>query len=414
MQLLEIAKRAKQASYGMMTASSAQKDAALLSIADAIEARAEEILEANGKDLALAREKGTGSALFDRLTLTKARLSAMADSAREVAGLADPTGSVDSMWKRPNGLLIGRRRVPLGVIGIIYEARPNVTLEALSLCVKSGNVCVLRGGSEAIHSNIAIADIATEAAEGSGLPQGAIALVKDTSRETAREMMRLNGYLDVLIPRGGASLIRSVVENASVPVIETGLGNCHVYVDDTADFAMARAIIDNAKTSRPAVCNAAETLLVSEKIAKDFLPGCLEYLCAKAVEIRGCGLTRELFPSAKPATEEDWLEEYHDFILAVRVVGGLDEAIEHINHYGTKHSEAIVTESYANAQRFLDAVDAATVYVNASTRFTDGNEFGFGAEIGISTQKLHARGPMGLEQLTSVKYVVYGEGQVRD
>ncbi len=411
--LLDIAQKAKQASYEMMTAGTTLKNNALLHIADAVEQNAELILLENEKDLANAREKGIPDAMLDRLALSKARIADMASAVREVALLPDPIGRADAVWQRPNGLRIEKRRVPLGVVGIIYEARPNVTLDALALCLKTGNVCILRGGSEAINSNIAITNTAVAAAVEAGLPEGAIALVEDTSRDTARELMRLNGYVDVLIPRGGASLIRSVVENASVPVIETGLGNCHVYVDETADFDMAKTIIVNAKCSRPSVCNAAETLLVSENIAAVFLPECLSALAEKGVELRGCERARAIYPGAKPATDEDWLTEYDDLILAVKIVSDVEEAIAHINRCGTRHSEAIVTESYKNAKRFLDAVDAAAVYVNASTRFTDGNEFGFGAEIGISTQKLHARGPMGLEELTSVKYVVYGDGQVR-
>ncbi len=410
--LLDIVQKAKQASYEMLTAGTKLKNAALSRIADAIEQNAAAILAANEKDLANARERVPG-AMLDRLALTRARIADMASAVREVVALPDPIGRADAVWQRPNGLQIAKRRVPLGVVGIIYEARPNVTLDAMALCVKTGNVCILRGGSEAINSNIAITHTAIAAAREAGLPEGAIALVEDTSRETARALMRLSGYVDVLIPRGGASLIRSVVENATVPVIETGLGNCHVYADDTADFAMAENIIINAKCSRPSVCNAAETLLVSEKIAAEFLPKCLKALAEKGVEIRGCEKTRAICPDAKAAAEEDWLTEYDDMILAVRVVSGVEEAIAHINRCGTRHSEAIVTESYANAQRFLSSVDAAAVYVNASTRFTDGNEFGFGAEIGISTQKLHARGPMGLDELTSVKYAVYGNGQVR-
>ncbi len=397
----------------MMTAGSRFKNAALIGIAKAVEQNADVILAANENDLANAREKGISGAMLDRLALSKARIADMASAVREVALLPDPIGRADAVWQRPNGLRIEKRRVPLGVVGIIYEARPNVTLDALALCLKTGNVCILRGGSEAINSNIAIANIAIAAAVEAGLPEGAIALVEDTSRETAKELMRLNGYVDVLIPRGGASLIRSVVENATVPVIETGLGNCHVYVDATADYKMAAEIILNAKCSRPSVCNAAETLLVSEKIAAEFLPGCLSALAEKGVEIRGCEKTRVLYEDVIPASEEDWLTEYDDLVLAVKVVSDTEEAIAHINRYGTRHSEAIITESYINAQRFLDAVDAAAVYVNASTRFTDGNEFGFGAEIGISTQKLHARGPMGLDELTSVKYAVYGSGQIR-
>ena len=317
------------------------------------------------------------------------------------------------MWQRPNGLRIGKRRVPLGVIGIIYEARPNVTADAIGLCIKSGNVCILRGGKEALNSNEKIVDVMLTAGSGKGLPDGAVQYISDTRREATLELMKLHGIVDVLIPRGGAGLIKSVVENAAVPVIETGLGNCHVYVDKYANLKMATEIIVNAKCSRPSVCNAAETLLVHADIAEQFLPTVCKALTENGVEIRGCPVTKRIVPDVKEAVPEDWDTEYGALILAVKTVPSIDEAIVHINRHGTKHSEAIVTESYSAAEKFLNEVDASSVYVNASTRFTDGGEFGFGAEIGISTQKLHARGPLGLEELTTFKYVIYGSGQVR-
>jgi glutamate-5-semialdehyde dehydrogenase len=413
MLLIDQAKAAKDASYMMMKLSSAAKDSALLAMADALEAEADAILKANALDVKAAREKGRTESIIDRLTLTKARISAMAGGLRKVSGLPDPIGRADWVEKRPNGLTIECRRVPLGVIGIIFEARPNVTADAIGLCLKSGNCCVLRGGSEAIHSNSAITDIMTAAAEAAGLPKGAVQLVRDTSHESAVALMTMTGLIDVIIPRGGAGLIKSVVENAKVPVIETGVGNCHVYVDVSADLDMASEIVFNAKTSRPSVCYAVESLLVHASVADRFLPLVAEKLAAKNVELRGCARTRAILPEAVPATEEDWAREYLDYILSIKVVDSLEEAVSHINRYGTKHSEAIVTKDYDAAQYFLDAGDAAAVYVNASTRFTDGEEFGFGAEIGISTQKLHARGPMGLKELTSVKYAVRGCGQIR-
>ncbi|OQB14700.1 MAG: Gamma-glutamyl phosphate reductase [Firmicutes bacterium ADurb.Bin193] len=389
------------------------KNRALFAIADGLEADSAYILEQNRIDLENASKKGIPAAMLDRLALDRKRISAMAEGIRQVAALPDPIGEVLGMTKRPNGLIIGKVSVPLGVIGIIYEARPNVTADAAALCIKAGNATILRGGSEAINSNIAIVKSMCKNGEGAGLPVGAIELVEDTSRETAVELMKLNGFIDVLIPRGGAGLIKSVVENATVPVIETGTGNCHVYIEKTADAEMAKRIVINAKTSRPSVCNAEETLLVDRAVAGKILPPILTALAEKGVEIRGCAETVAIFPGAKPATEEDWATEYNDYILAVRVVGGIDEAIEHITKYGTKHSEAIVTADYNMSQKFLAEVDAAAVYVNASTRFTDGFEFGFGAEIGISTQKMHARGPMGLSELTTTKYIIYGNGQIR-
>lgn len=413
MTLLEQAQRAKASSYELLTTDTKARDGALLAMADALEANADAILAANERDLAAARAAGRREALLDRLALSPARIAGMAGGLRKVAALPDPVGGADYAVRRPNGLSIEKRRVPIGVVGIIYEARPNVTADAAGLCLKSANACLLRGGSEAIHTNSAVVDCLSAAAA-AFVPADAVQLVRDTSRETAAEMMRLNGYLDVLIPRGGAGLIRSVVQTATVPVIETGAGICHTYVDAAADIPMAAAIVANAKCSRPSVCNACETLLVHRDIAARALPAIAAALeAAHATELRGCPQTCAILPRALPATEEDWSAEYGDYILSVRVVDGVEEAIRHINRYGTHHSECIVTEHLPTAERFLNAVDAAAVYVNASTRFTDGEEFGFGAEIGISTQKLHARGPMGLHELTSVKYVVRGAGQVR-
>lgn len=413
MTLLEQAQRAKASSYELLTTDTKARDGALLAMADALEANADAILAANERDLAAARAAGRREALLDRLALSPARIAGMAGGLRKVAALPDPVGGADYAVRRPNGLSIEKRRVPIGVVGIIYEARPNVTADAAGLCLKSANACLLRGGSEAIHTNSAVVDCLSAAAA-AFVPADAVQLVRDTSRETAAEMMRLNGYLDVLIPRGGAGLIRSVVQTATVPAIETGAGVCHTYVDAAADIPMAAAIVANAKCSRPSVCNACETLLVHRDIAARALPAIAVALeAAHATELRGCPQTCAILPQALPATEEDWSAEYGDYILSVRVVDGVEEAIRHINRYGTHHSECIVTEHLPTAERFLNAVDAAAVYVNASTRFTDGEEFGFGAEIGISTQKLHARGPMGLHELTSVKYVVRGAGQVR-
>lgn len=415
-ELLEKGQLAKSASYKLANISTVVKNNALSAIAEALVERAEEIIKANKEDLANAKNNGISDAMLDRLTLTKERIDGIADGVRQVAALNDPIGETIKMWKRPNGLNIGQRRVPMGVIAIIYEARPNVTVDAAVLCLKTSNAVILRGGKEAINSNKIIMKIMQDAAYAEGLPVGSINLIEDTSRETAAELMKLNGYVDMLIPRGGAGLIRAVVENATVPVVETAAGNCHIYVDGECDRDMALKILLNAKTSRPAVCNAAETLLVDSSIAEVFLPEAIRALKEKNVEIRACEMCREICTDAdiKSAEEQDWFEEYDDYIMAVKVVDGVDSAIEHINKYNTKHSEAIVTTNYNKAQKFLNEVDAAAVYVNASTRFTDGFEFGFGAEIGISTQKMHARGPMGLEQLTSIKYVIYGDGQVRE
>ena len=405
---------AKEASMTLMTCGTSTKNKALGAIADALLAHTTEILEANALDMQRAKENNMKASLMDRLLLTEARIAGIADSVREVIALEDPIGQVDKMGTRPNGLTIGRRRVPLGVIAIIYESRPNVTVDAAVLCLKAGNTVILRGGKEAFNSNNALMNIMRAAIAASGLPEDAVSLVQDTTRDSVTQVLNLTGYIDVLIPRGGAGLIRTVVDNAKVPVIETGVGNCHIYVEQSADLDMGAAIINNAKTSRPSVCNAAETLLVDRSIAKAFLPKAKALLDEKNTQLRGCPETAAILGDAVvPATDEDYWTEYGDYILAVKVVSDLDEAIAHINKYSSRHSEAIVTSDYASSQKFLDAIDAAAVYVNASTRFTDGGVFGLGAEIGISTQKMHARGPMGLEQLTSSKYIIYGNGQIR-
>lgn len=414
--LEEMGGRAREAAKLLATAG-ALKDQALYAMADALERREAELLAQNELDLAAAREAGMAESLLDRLALSHARVQGMADGIRQVAAQEDPIGGIISGSVRPNGMRIRRVRVPLGVIGIIYEARPNVTADAAALCLKAGNAVILRGGKEAIHSNAAILDCMAEAACAAGLPAHAMQLVRDTSRASSLEMMNLTGYLDVLIPRGGAGLIRSVVENAHVPVIETGVGNCHLYVDDSADLRMAADILYNGKTSRPSVCNALEKVLVHEAVAEEFLPLMAERLAQKGVELRCCPrsekiLTRHGF-SVAPASEEDWPREFLDYILGVRVVRDMDEAMRHIAAYSSGHSECIVTSDYARANAFTAGVDAAAVYVNCSTRFTDGGEFGLGAEIGISTQKLHARGPMGVCELTSSKFIIEGDGQVR-
>lgn len=411
-----LGKRAKLTSKKLASMSSGQKEALLSNIAISLEKSASRIIEANKLDLEAAEAKGTSKAILDRLMLNEKRIIAMAEGLREIITLRDPVGEVISGWKRPNGLDISQVRVPMGVIGIIYEARPNVTVDAAGLCLKTGNAVILRGGSEAINSNKAVVSVIKEAISEIYNDENIIncvQLVEDTSRETAVQLMKLNKYVDLLIPRGGAGLIKSVVENSTVPVIETGVGNCHVFVDESADIKMATEIIVNAKSSRPAVCNAAETLLVHKKIASDFLPAAVKALREKGVEVRGCLATKDIINDVTLATEEDYAIEFLDYILAVKIVDSLEEAIEHIEHYGTKHSEAIVTKNYDNSERFLKEIDAAAVYVNSSTRFTDGGEFGFGAEIGISTQKLHARGPMGLKELTTIKYQIRGNGQIR-
>ena len=410
--VLNIAKQAKEASYVLSNASTAVKDKALAMMAKALEEMKGEIINANQRDLENAREKGMKDAMLERLMLNDKRIDGMIKGLLDLIELPDPVGS-GSIIKRPNGLTLLKQRVPLGVVGIIYESRPNVTSDAAGLCIKSGNAVILRGGSEAINSNMAIVNALRKGLEEADLPVSCIQLIEDTSRERIQELFKMRDYVDVFIPRGGAGLIKNVVENSQIPVIETGVGNCHLYIDETADLEMAKNILINAKTNRPSVCNAAETLLVHEKIAADFLPGALDELKELGVEIRACERTLNIYPDAKSATEEDWSTEYLDLILAVKIVDSIEEAIAHINRYGTSHSEAIVTKDYERANQFLARVDAACVYVNASTRFTDGGEFGMGAEIGISTQKLHARGPMGLEELTTVKYLIMGSGQIR-
>lgn len=405
---------AKEAAYVLSTAGTARKNAALAAIADTLAQHQSQWLEANAQDVAAAKEAGIRPAMLDRLTLTPERIAGIVEGVRQVAALPDPIGRVDKMETRPNGLIIGRRRVPLGVIAIIFEARPNVTVDAAALCLKSGNACILRGGKEAIRSNRCAAELMRQALRTAGLPEDCICLVQDTSHETARELMHLSDFVDVLIPRGGAGLIRAVAKEASVPVIRTGEGVCHIYIDNEADLDMGARILFNAKCSRPSVCNAAECVLVHQDVAADFWKLALPLLEEKQVELRADAAAMEILGErAVPAAESDWDAEYGDYILAVRTVRDMDEAVAFINRHGTGHSEAIITRNYFKAQHFLDYVDAAAVYVNASTRFTDGGEFGLGTEIGISTQKMHARGPMGLEELTSCKYVIYGEGQVR-
>ncbi|MFQ8639531.1 MAG: glutamate-5-semialdehyde dehydrogenase [Acutalibacteraceae bacterium] len=411
-ELQKMGAAAKEAAAVLRTAGE-KKRRALLEAAQALRAETARILEANALDLAAARESGMRDAMLDRLTLTAARVEAMAQGVEDVAAQRDPVGRVLSGETRPNGLKIEKITVPMGVIGIIFEARPNVTSDAAALCLMAGSAVILRGGKEALHSNTAVTAVLQEALARAGLPREAVQLVRNTSRESSREMMGLVGYLDLLIPRGGAGLIRAVVENARVPVIETGVGNCHVYVDETADVDMAAEIIFNAKTSRPSVCNAIETILVHEKIAEKALPAIAARLREKQVELRGDSRTREILPEALPAAEADWETEYLDYILAVRVVENLNEAVAHIARYSSGHSECIVTRDFRAAEEFTARVDSAAVYVNASTRFTDGGEMGLGAEIGISTQKLHARGPMGLNEIVSYKYVIRGDGQVR-
>jgi len=409
----EICKKAKIASTQLAKASTEQKNKALCNMADAIEKYSTEILQANQKDVEAARAKGVKAALIDRLILDKRRLTSMACALREVAELPDPVGEIVKTWTRPNGLIIGQLRVPLGVIGIIYESRPDVTSEASGLCIKSGNAIILRGGSDAINSNLAIGKALRTALEETGLTKDAIQVVPVTDRSFAEQLMKMREYIDVLIPRGGANLIKTVVEKSTVPVIETGTGNCHIYVEEDADLKRAVDIVINAKCQRPGTCNAEEKLLVHKNVAEQFLPTMVEALIKNGVEVRGCEKTVELVPKVKPAVEEDWGTEYLDLIIGVKVVEDLDEAILHINKYGTKHSESILTADFNKALKFIREIDAAAVYWNASTRFTDGNQFGLGAEIGISTQKLHARGPMSIQQLTTTKFFILGRGHIR-
>lgn len=408
-----LGKRAKEAAREAARLGTEEKNRGLVTVAEELVAQTEWLLSENAKDLKEAEARGMKKSLIDRLCLTKERIEGMAEGLRQIAALEDPVGEVLRMWNRPNGLRIGQKRVPLGVVGIIYESRPNVTADAFGLCFKTGNAVILRGGSDAIHSNLAIVHVIKEGLRKERLSQDLILLVENTSRETVQQMMKLHGYIDVLIPRGGAGLIASVVENSTVPVIETGTGNCHIYVDESADLNMAVEIIENAKTQRMGVCNACESLVIHQRVASEVVPMIVQCLKQHQVEIRGderaCRITTEI----AEASEEDWGTEYLDAVISMKIVDSLDEAIDHINRYNTGHSESIITKDYANALKFQDEIDAAAVYVNASTRFTDGFEFGFGAEIGISTQKLHARGPMGLTALTTTKYIIFGNGQVR-
>ena len=411
-----LAERAREAAGSLAITSTGQRNRALLAMSHALTHNQDEILVANGRDMDAARLKNVGPSLLDRLELTPARLKSMSEALKALSMLPDPVGEVIEGYTMPNGIKLSKIRVPLGVVAMIFEARPNVTADAAGLCIKTGNAVVLRGGSLAVNSNITLARVLSKAAVAAGMPEGCIQMIETTDREAAEELMGLHGLIDVLIPRGGAGLIRNVVENAKVPVIETGVGNCHVYIHSSADADMARRIVINAKVQRPGVCNAAESLLVDEDVYEAVLPAILKELESEGVTIMADEATRSLgaVMRIEPATEADWGTEYLDLKISVKVVKGLDEAIRHINTYGTKHSEAIITNDYLAAQRFLNEVDAAAVYVNASTRFTDGGEFGLGAEIGISTQKLHARGPMGLAALTSTKYVAYGSGQIRE
>ena len=411
--MMIIGKKAREVSCKVQHLGQTEKNEGLYSVARELRMQTAYILEENTKDVERAKDAGMKKSLIDRLLLTGQRIQAMAEGLEQIAKLEDPIGETISMKVRPHGLQIGKKRVPLGVVGIIYESRPNVTADAFGLCFKTGNVVILRGGSDAISSNMAITKVIRDGLRKEGLPEDAVLLIEDTDRAAVTEMMYMNEYIDVLIPRGGKGLISTVVNHSTVPVIETGTGNCHIYVDEYADIDMAVSIIDNAKTQRMGVCNACESLVIHENIAKEAVPAIYQALTQKQVEIRGDEKACALQSGIKKAAEEDWGEEYLDAVISMKIVKNLDEAIRHINHYNTGHSESIITKDYENAMRFLDEIDAAAVYVNASTRFTDGNEFGFGAEIGISTQKLHARGPMGLEALTTTKYVIFGNGQVR-
>ncbi len=412
--LITLAKNAVESSRILANLSTDIKNKALIEMASGLEKEASKIITENNKDIELANQKGLAKALIDRLILNSARIKAMADGLHEIALLPDPVGEVLYMKKRPNNLLIGKMRVPLGVIGIIYESRPNVTSDAAGLCLKSGNAVILRGGSEAINSCLAIVKVLQESLIKTGIPASCIQMIDITDREAVKELLKLDKYIDVIIPRGGESLIRMVVENSTIPVIKHDKGVCHVYVEHDADIDMAVKIAYNAKVQRPGVCNAMETLLVHEKIAEKFLPLISEQYKSAKVEIRGCSKTRKILNNIKEATKDDWYTEYLDLIISIKVVSGIEEAIKHINKYGSKHSDAIITQSYNLGRKFLQEVDSAAVYVNASTRFTDGNQFGLGAEIGISTQKLHSRGPMGLEDLTCTKFIIFGDGQIRE
>ncbi|MBN2283784.1 MAG: glutamate-5-semialdehyde dehydrogenase [Deltaproteobacteria bacterium] len=412
-EVITIAKQARAAANRLATVPSNRKNEALHDMADGLVRQGDLIIEENARDLSYAREKGLSAAMIDRLTLTGTAIGAMAEGLREIAALPDPVGSITSMWKRPNGLMVGRMRIPLGVIGIIYESRPNVTADAAALCMKSGNAVILRGGSEAINSNLAIAGILRDACEKHGIPGTAIQIIPVTDRQAVEVMLSQEEYIDLIIPRGGEELIRAVVRQSRIPVIKHYKGVCHVFVDETADPGMACDICMNAKVQRPGVCNAMETLLVHAGIAGRFLPVITEKMRASGVRLKGCDRTRAVIPDMEAAGEEDWYEEYLDLILAVRVVEDIDEAMAHIERYGSLHTESIVTRDYENSQRFLREVNSSTVLVNASTRFSDGFQLGLGAEIGISTTKLHAFGPMGLEELTTTKFIIYGNGQVR-
>ena len=412
--ILDICRKARKASVELAKLSAEVKNKALHEMAEALEKNIEAILEANRKDVENAKARGVKEALIDRLILNKSRIGNMAKCLREVADLPDPVGEIVRTWTRPNGLIIGQLRVPLGVVAVIYESRPDVTSDASGICLKSGNAIILRGGSDAINSNVVIGDVLSEAATKAGMPDGAIQVVRTTERSAATELMKMREYVDALIPRGGAGLINAVVENAKVPVIETGVGNCHVYVEQDADLDRAVDIVINAKCQRPGTCNSAEKLLVHKNNAESFLPKVIPVLRENGVEVRGDEETKTIVPDVKSTTEEDWYTEYLDLIMGVKVVTGLDEAIDHINKYGTKHSESILTSDFNKALKFIKEVDAAAVYWNASTRFTDGNQYGLGAEIGISTQKLHARGPMSVQHLTTTKYFVLGRGHIRE
>jgi glutamate-5-semialdehyde dehydrogenase len=409
----DMARGARAASRGLRTAGRAQKDAALEALACGIQEHLRDILEANRKDIERAKGAGLPSPMVDRLSLTPKGIDELVRGVREVCALPDPVGQVTGMWKRPNGLLVGKARIPLGVIGFIYESRPGVTIDAAALCLKSGNAVILKGGSEALESNLLLGNILQRALEHAGLPRDAVQVVPTTDREAVSVLLSLEDDIDVIIPRGGESLIRFVTSHSRIPVLKHYKGVCHIYVDEGADLLLAREVCFNAKVQKPAVCNAMETLLVHEAVAPDFLPGMLGAFREAGVEIRGCPRTVALSPGTIPAREDDWPAEYLDLILAVKVVSSMDEAMDHIERYGSDHTEAIVTRDYARAQRFLSEVDASVVLVNASTRFNDGNQLGLGAEIGINTSKLHAFGPMGLEELTTTKFIVYGQGQIR-
>jgi glutamate-5-semialdehyde dehydrogenase len=411
--IVEICKKAKAASVELAKLSTEEKNAALCRMANAIEANTGKIIGANQIDVAAAKAKGLKASLLDRLCLDEKKVQTMAKELREVSALADPIGAILASWTRPNGLMISQVRVPMGVVGVIYESRPNVTVDSAGICIKSGNAVILRGGSDALNSNVAIGEVLRDALATTKVPVDAIQVVNSPDRKVAEEMMGMRKYIDLLVPRGGADLIQTVIEKSKIPVIETGTGNCHIYIEEDADLAMATPIVINSKVQRPGVCNASEKLLVHAKIAETYLPEIIRELRKNGVEVRGDEKTRQIVPDVKAATEQDWYTEYLDLIIGVKVVQNLTEAIEHINKYGTKHSDSIITKDFGKATRFMNEIDSAAVYWNASTRFTDGNQFGLGAEIGISTQKLHARGPMSVQHLTTTKYIIFGNGQIR-